>query len=68
MYKVTNKKTGFHHYFNAKESAKFVVKNGESKYQVNEIKEFDLKNFLYMILTFIIISSFTLLMIYYATI
>ncbi len=68
MYKVTNKKTGFHHYFNAKEAAKFVVKNGESKYQVNEIKEFDLKNFLYMILTFIIISSFTLLMIYYATI
>ena len=67
MYKVTNKKTGFYHYFNAKEAAKFVSKNGASKYKVKEIKEFDVSEFGYMIIACLLVSFFVLGYIYFAT-
>ena len=67
MYKITHKKTGFIHYFNSKETANFVNKNGSNNYKVEEIKSFDFSNFISFIAFLIMMSTITLCFIYYAT-
>ena len=67
-YKVTNQDTGFIYYFNEDELKRFRLKNDSPfKYNFEIIKSFDYINFISMILTYMLISSLTLLYIYYAT-
>tara|TARA_R110000824_G_scaffold156319_3_gene329454 strand:- start:240 stop:446 length:207 start_codon:yes stop_codon:yes gene_type:complete len=67
MYKITHKKTGFIHYFNSKETANFVNKNGSNNYKVEEIRTLNKKEIFYAILTCTVMAVFTLAFIYYAT-
>lgn len=66
MYVIKNKKTLFKLYVNAKEAAAFIAKNGSKNYTVKQIKEFDLENFFYMCLGFLMIFVLTALFIYYS--
>lgn len=60
MYKITNKKSGFIQYRNDKETARFVFKNNQSNYIIEEMSEFDLtkyENFIYgalIVVTFVL--------------
>ncbi len=67
MYKIINRKTGSFYYFNAKETAKFLNKNGEDKYRVETIKEFNLEQLCYKAFAILMMSTLTLLFIYFAT-
>lgn len=46
MYKITNKTTGFIQYRDAKDLATFIYFNDESKYKIEQIEYFDLKEFM----------------------
>ena len=66
MYKITNKKTGFTQYRNAKDTADFVFKNKYSNYTIEAIREYDFTKYtdialrtLVMVIFFIL--SFVLL-------
>ena len=67
MYKITHKKTGFIHYFNAKETANFVNVNGSKNYKVEEIRTLKKSEIFYAFLTLTLMAVFTLASIYYAT-
>jgi flagellar biosynthesis/type III secretory pathway M-ring protein FliF/YscJ len=65
MYKITNKKTGFSQYRNAKNLVTFIKFNSHKKYNIEEIEAYDIKNFLYMILTISFILVLTFAFMYY---
>ena len=67
MYKITHKKTGFIYYFNSKETANFVNKNGSNNYNVEEIRTLNKSEIFYAFLTLTLMAVFTLAFIYYAT-
>tara|TARA_R110001583_G_scaffold43452_4_gene138284 strand:+ start:217 stop:423 length:207 start_codon:yes stop_codon:yes gene_type:complete len=67
MYKITHKKTGFIHYFNSKETANFVNKNGSKNYNVEEIRTIKRSEIFYTFVGFFLMTVFTLAFIYYAT-
>ena len=67
MYKLTHKKTGFKQYMNTKQASNFLYKNGTKKYTIKEIKTFDVKNFFSFIAFLLIMCSFVIAFIYYAT-
>ena len=65
MYKITNKKSGFTQYRNAKETADFFTYNDHKKYNVEEPKEYDFteyENYIFgaLIITTFIVSFFIL--------
>jgi hypothetical protein len=57
MYKIKNLKTGFAQYMNAKQTATFMRVNGIDKYEVEEMASFDLENFIYASIAFVMIFS-----------
>tara|TARA_Y100001963_G_C6479050_1_gene308070 strand:- start:198 stop:404 length:207 start_codon:yes stop_codon:yes gene_type:complete len=67
MYKITHKKTGFIHYFNAKETANFVNANGSKNYEVEEIRTLNKSEIFYAFLTITLMSIFTIAFIYFGT-
>ena len=67
MFKITNKETGFQQYMNEKEAANFIYHNGTDKYKTEEIKGFDFGNFFAFIVFLILMSTFTIAFMYYAT-
>ena len=67
MYKITHKKTGFVYYFNSKETANFVNKNGAKNYNVEEVRTLNKSEIFYAFLTLTLMAVFTVAFIYYAT-
>ena len=67
MYKITHKKTGFKYYFNSKETANFVNKNGSNNYKVEEIRTLNKSEIFYGFLTLTLMAVLTASFIYYAT-
>ena len=67
MYKITHKKTGFIYYFNSKETANFVNKNGSNNYKVEEIRTLNKSEIFYGFLTLTLMAVLTASFIYYAT-
>ena len=65
MYKITNKKTGFSQYRNAENLVTFIKYNSHKKYNIEEVETYDIKNFLYMILTISFILVLTFAFMYY---
>jgi hypothetical protein len=69
MYIITNKETGFKHYFNTKEAATFIYMNGASKYNIKQ--KLELKDYIedkfFMVLTILLMIAFSLVFIEYAT-
>ena len=64
--KITNKKSGFHHYFNPTEAATFISKNGSKKYDVKEIKEINFEEIFYLSLSILLLFSYLLSIIYFS--
>ena len=60
MYKITNKKSGFTQYRNAKETATFFKYNNFKKYNVEEPQEYDLTEYENYIYGALIIVTFVL--------
>tara|TARA_R100001015_G_C4628972_1_gene189440 strand:- start:42 stop:338 length:297 start_codon:yes stop_codon:yes gene_type:complete len=60
MYKITNKKTGFTQYRNAKDTANFVFKNKHTNYTIREINEFDITKYEDLIYGVLVIVTFVL--------
>ena len=65
MYKITNKKTGFSQYRNAENLVTFIKYNSDKKYNIEEVEEYDIKDFFYMILTIAFILVLTFSFMYY---
>ena len=64
--KVTNKKSGFYHYFNPTQAATFISKNGSTKYKVKEIKEIDFEEIMYFFLTCVLNTTLIFASIYFS--
>ena len=67
MHKITNKETGFKQYMNDTEAANFMYHNGTDKYKIEYIKGYDYGNFISFIAFLIMMATFTLGFIYFAT-
>ena len=67
MHKITNKETGFKQYMNDTEAANFMYHNGTDKYKIEHIKGYDFGNFIAFIAFLIMMTTFTLGFIYFAT-
>ena len=67
MHKITNKETGFKQYMNDAEAAKFIYHNGTDKYKIDHIKRDDFGNFFAFIVFLILMGTFTLAFMYFAT-
>tara|TARA_Y100001973_G_scaffold103554_1_gene171078 strand:+ start:585 stop:803 length:219 start_codon:yes stop_codon:yes gene_type:complete len=64
--KITNKKSGFFHYFNPKEAATFISKNGSKNYDVKEIKEINFEEIFYISLSALLIISYLFATIFFS--
>ena len=67
MHKITNKETGFQQYMSDAEASTFMYHNGTDKYKIEQIKGYDFGNFFAFIVFLILMSTFTIAFIYYAT-
>tara|TARA_R110000751_G_scaffold81384_2_gene164232 strand:- start:209 stop:466 length:258 start_codon:yes stop_codon:yes gene_type:complete len=67
MHKITNKETGFQQYMSDSEAANFMYHNGTDKYKIEEIKGYDFGNFFAFIVFLILMSTFTIGVMYFST-
>ena len=67
MYKITNLKSGFFQYRNAKNLATFLKYNSSKKYNIEEIESIDIKNIFYAVLACAMMLLFIFGFIYFAT-
>jgi len=67
MYKITNLKSGFFQYRNAKNLTTFLKYNSNEKYNIEEIESIDIKNIFYAVLACAMMLLFVFGFIYFAT-
>ena len=67
MHKITNKETGFEQYMSDTEAANFMYLNGTDKYKIEYIKGNDYGNFISFIAFLVMMATFIIGIIYFAT-
>jgi len=67
MHKITNKETGFEQHMNDAEAANFMYHNGTDKYKIEHIKGYDFGNFFAFIVFLMLMGTFTIAFLYFAS-
>ena len=65
MYKITNKKTGFSQYRNAKDLTNFIKFNSHKKYNIEEVETYDIKNLFWFLTACAIVLILTFSFLYF---